>query len=55
VQRLESLKAQAGEHFMDYVLIVRTRTGVKCTSSDSCFALGAMQRCADIYINAPDE
>lgn len=42
--RLERIGALAGEHFTDFLLVVRVAGGVRWKNSDRAWALGAAKR-----------
>lgn len=43
-ERFRELSAKAGEHFDDYLLVVRSGKSMMWKSSDGCWALGAAVR-----------
>jgi hypothetical protein len=43
-ERLSNMCANAGEHFGDYLIVVRVKGGMIWQSSDDTWSMGAMQR-----------
>ena len=43
-ERIRDLAAQVGEHFSDFILVVRIKDGLNWRMSDRTFAIGACKR-----------
>ena len=45
-RRIADIAAKAGEHFADYIIVVRVKDGLLWRKSDDTFAIGALDRVA---------